>query len=333
MKITTGKRRRSMKFTVRKLNKQMEKAIWRFQRIRPFDNHGTLACGQNTFNNKVHYPLYVFDLTCINNYGQSVVHLPKVGLRFAQTGAFDNVTEPVWETVIGDAPNGQLGNQGWHAEKMPTSSAIENQAAGASFLRWIDLRLNCWGCQSRPTKFTIQIIKIKEEDYDPWKFVNANINTDLSTFQARQKHMSFWSSQVKSYAYNPIASIGTSDLQKGFKVVKNVSFTIDPTMSTESDPDPHVKTIKWFMKLNKYLNYKTHQENNSAINYESVYSNQYISDSGQSNNCYVGTRYKTILVVKALAVSPTNFEVSDTIDSARTPSFDILLRSCHEKFV
>lgn len=66
--------------------------------------------------------------------------------------------------------------------------------------------------------------------------------------------MQAWEEFVKQYTFNPIAKIDHY-IKRQFKVVKSMSFIISPTLTVEADVDPHVKTIDWFMRVNKLTHF------------------------------------------------------------------------------
>jgi len=69
-----------------------------------------------------------------------------------------------------------------------------------------------------------------------------------------------WEEQVKQYTFNPISKLDHY-IKSNFRIIKSMTVMISPTTTTESDADPHVKTVDWFMRINKMVNFDKQTRN------------------------------------------------------------------------
>lgn len=108
------------------------------------------------------------------------------------------------------------------------------------------LKLNLWGAKSKAVRYQIDVIQPKSDEVNPYHWA---IDTPMNTVAAQA-----WEEQVKQYTFNPISKLDHY-IKSNFKIIKSMSVMISPTSTTESDADPHVKTIDWFMRVNKMVQF------------------------------------------------------------------------------
>lgn len=138
-----------------------------------------------------------------------------------------------------------------------TTWGLEDNAAASTLplgrkalLNWTRARLLMYGKTSAPTRVQIQVVQFLDDLYCPEKQTFTSSYSPTLTNEAAE----LWSSIVKPLINNPIAS--QLKLKKPtYKVLKTVTVEINPTSSTESDADPHMKVIDLFSRWGKVFDF------------------------------------------------------------------------------
>lgn len=311
-----GKSRLSKKLSlIAQMNRIMklnqEKLIFRWNGVKNFDDNGFYWLRNRLIADRRYMPCYAFDLTsCINQRdGTQVLSAPlsQMYLIGGQVG-FD-ATSHVGPDGTTITPNLYV-EQGSYATAGADISPILPH--NKDILKWLAINMNCWGAKAKSTKFTIQIVRFKDEKLVP---------THLTA--ASEQRTALFQNIIKPYAYNPISTTATQ-LKKYYKVLKTETFMIQPTSTTESDADPHVKTVKWFVRLNRLLDY-VQRHNNLATNADVVDQADFSVNVGGQNDCYVKPEQRLYLMIYA-----SNFAIDAEDTNAETPSFDLSVRMCHQ---
>jgi len=125
-----------------------------------------------------------------------------------------------------------------------STSNMLNQ--GRQYHEYSHVKLNVWGAKAKAIRYQIDIVRPLSDEVNPYHW---GVNTPMGTAACEA-----WEEMVKQYTFNPIAKFDHY-IKKNFKTVKSISFIIDPTSTNESDADPHVKTIDWFIRVNKLTNF------------------------------------------------------------------------------
>lgn len=283
-----------------------EKIVYRWNGVKEFNDHGYYWLNNYISGDRRYMPCYSFDLTsCINSDGTSaIVPQPmsqlysiagQVGFEAQNNLASDGVTV---------TPNLQL-------ERAPGSSLSIVAPHNHSIMKWMSLKLNLWGCKNRSTRFLIQLVSFKDDNLLPHHITGANDNRS-ALFQ----------SIIKPFTFNPVSTTG-SQLRKYMKVLRSETFIIQPTSTTETDQDPHIKTLNWFIRLNRLVDYAVKQ-NILTSNVDVADQADFNIVQGQQNDCYANPSNRLYLMVYA-----SNYGADATQSNADTPSFDLSARMCH----
>lgn len=115
------------------------------------------------------------------------------------------------------------------------------------------MKLNLYGCKTRPTTFTLSLVRFKKDNYTP---VNDQATAEVPVCD--EIGTALWQSRVKRLVANPIAdqsSIRTGDMV----VISKRVYNIAPTSTTEADPDPHCITVNWTHDMNKIVSMRKYQ--------------------------------------------------------------------------
>lgn len=291
-----------------------EKVIYKWNGVKNFDDHGYYWFNNIADENTRYLPIYSFDLTsCVNttNNGTTIASIPMH--QMYQVGGDIGFAASLCPDVSG----GQTLTSTWGMERAPYSNSVDVISPATphskDILKWLSIKTNLWGCKARSTKFRLEIVQFKDEDLLPTSM------TPLNT-----KRTSLFQSLVKPLAYNPIASI-QSDMRKKYRVIKSETFIIQPTSTTETDQDPHVRTVNWFMRLDKLMDYAQTGKTLPAVA-DVADDSDYVQNLGNQNDAYIDPTKRMYLMLYA-----TNFGVdSQVLDNTQTPSFDLVVRSCHQ---
>lgn len=323
-KSTLSKNLTLVKQMNRIIKSNQEKLIFRWNGVKNFDDNGYYWLFNNlqAEGTRRYMPMYFFDLTsCINST--------------RQTGTVPTILypQPLTRCFIENSTGEVKFDNSVHYEADGTTQTADLQLERGSYgggtdgsglnhilphnkdiLKWVNIKLNCWGAKARSTKFTISIVRFKDHELQPTPFISAN-----------EKRNGLFQSLLKPIAHNPISMTG-SDMRKYMKVLRSETFLIQPTSTTETDQDPHVRTLKWFCKFNRLIDY-AQRENvlNRAV--DVVDESDFAVNIGNQNSSYAESTKRLYLMISA-----TNYGLDSTGESptnVETPSFDLAVRMCH----
>ncbi len=200
---------------------------------------------------------------------------------------------------------------------------IKQSHSGDQFDRayheYTHLKMNIWGAKSRAVRWQIDVLKPLSDEVNPFHWAQG-VPMDTVAAQAYEE-------MLKQYTFNPISKIDHY-VKRNFKTVKSISFIIQPTSTTETDQDPHVKTIDWFMRVNQMLNFDKVTRNSDGV---------YTMQDGNSLKTAVQEDTRTVhqtseyprdkqvllLMIRASDYSPATASFSNVIHG----SYDIDFRS------
>ena len=303
--------------TLKKLLKNMtDVTTFTWQKYARFGDNGQIFMNnhEDTVNGNWSLPCNVFDLTSVANWSNGALNAysPLWSLR-KKTAAGTNGRYD-WITVAGQDPTGTSSNT-WQVEKsshkVTTQMAYPNEQ---SVLKWASIELELWGMKNHPTKWTVEVCQFSE-DVCPSQGVSADGN-----------YNEFWDSMLKQYQYNPLANNLSGFGKKVFKVLRRYNVDIDPTASFENDADPHVKTMKIFLRFNRRCNYEW-KHSNAAGQTGAEFGSVNWQQEDNENQSTVHPNARVFLMLRA---SNYNYLTDNTqISSANTPSYSIKVKTQH----
>lgn len=309
------KKRTTLPSLVKEVRQKAETTLFRYGGfgLGPGAN-GFFWCNkQQDLNNPYDFmPLYMYDLTAVNNMVNNVQTLAQPFYRAksaAGNGSF------YWDAV-----------SGLHANGTPFSYLVNEKSTSASTsatlphlksrLLWTDVRLNLYGAKTKAIKWTIQVVKLNEDFLDPLDAAKYS-----SPSYGYQKMNACWQSLLKPSMYNPLALTGPGQT-RGIKVLKTFTTIIQPTSTTESDANPHTKILKWFMRWDRDINY---QQTAQFLPGPSLTGDEdYVEDINQASP-YTKNKSKIWLMIRCTDYSQSQSENTNTIHG----SFDMTIRANH----
>lgn len=320
MNITFGKK------VVDKLPKVVracvQSVLCRSQLVGQFDNIATATTApgaitlQNTQNGVgvVQLPILLFDVTSwFNNLAGAVTYSQPVWYM-----SMTNLGVVSWNNVV--AP--------WVLEdtQSPSSSTgtVPNQS---DLLKWVSLKFNCYGATARPTKYSIDLISLKEDYLHPDQCNGAAPTTNSTTNVSYGTEQStFWQSIVKPFVYNPIV-VGNYKAGGKMKTYFHKEFILEEKLSTEPSVEQftgHFKQVNIFMNMNRIQRYSW-----NTNGYQSATAQQTggIMVDIANPTCLVAPKARLYVMVRATSTLGT------VIDPTKHPSLDWVLRAKHENVV
>lgn len=311
------------RLTPRKIDKMsLDKVIFAFQKIGPFNDNGQQYISNYNDGATVTYkPLILFELNSINNYinGTQVPSCP------AYQMTVNNTTGVVgFATLAGQTPAGAVSNT-WQIEKSShTVGSSQSYPLDNAIHQWSSLDLECWGQVQKPTKYSIMLCQFSEDVLPPDLISGSQyVYGDLT---GNGNASEFWQSLVKHYSYSPLAKMDDGYNKKKYKILRSYTFNIDPTATYESDPDPHVKTMKLFFRFNRNCNFQWKFSNSNPQSSTQMNLPNWQQEDGE-NQCRVHPNARLFVMVRAsdftLKTSP------ELLSNATTPSISYRLRSAY----
>lgn len=259
------------------------------------------------------FPVYVFNLT--NVYNDALVPTPFYRLQQSGAGTFNFN----WSIMSGQTSSGGSSTS-LLVQESPGTSISTTQPGARSFLDWVRIRLNVYGATSRPSRVKISIVQFFDDDMQPEK--NAITGT--------QKHNQFWQSRIKPLISNPIA--GNNSVVRGaMKVLFCKVVDIDPTMTTESDPDPHMRTLDIFQRMNMLLNFQGDRGVSGTVS--EIYSAQRTKVDANSDSFDIlpsKTSQNRYLLIEGVNHTPLVATGDAGTTNTTNSSFDLHVQTCHK---
>lgn len=208
----------------------------------------------------------------------------------------------------------RAGNSTWVPENTVDASDA-NAPNRKSFIEYSQVHLNLYGVRQRATKWYVELIQLKDTAGD---FITAG----ASNIEKRK---------IYDHLSRPLLF---SNLNKGdpqtkadYKVLRRYETTIAPITTDEyngATSTPHMVTLKWFHRWNRWLSYDWQRDNVPATTQGAQFDSEESANVGR-----VEPRHRVYLVIRAL--SPSQRAVSPDVapDPITEPSFDFMLRTKH----
>lgn len=296
----------------------LEKLIYRWNGVKAFSGNGYYFLSNKTVDASTRaLPLYLFDLSAVNNLsgGTAINSVPFLQLQ-------QNIAGPMaFVPVQGLAADGATLTSNLVAEVSTTIGSGAGATAPApyskSVLESASIRMNCWGATSKATKYTLSVVRFTDDDLVP---THGTYAQDLAA--ATNKRTDLFQSIIKPLTFNPIASTGGA-FNRRMKVIKTMSFTVEPNPTTDGDADPQVKVVSWQLRLNKLLNFVEKSDTLTTI-IDTNDQADYAPNNGVQIKAQVQPTARTYLMIRA-----SNYGLDATESNVLTPSFDLSIKLHH----
>lgn len=313
-----GRKMTASKKTMMLTRANLERLVYRWNGVKAFTGNGYYWMSNKTVDATTRaLPLYLFDLTAVNNMsaGTAVLSVPMLQLQQNVGGAM------AFNPIQGLAEDGATLTSNLKLEQGTTigtgAGATLPQPYSKSVLESASIKLNCWGAVSKATRFQLSIVRFSDKDLVP---THGTYAVDLAA--ANTKRTDLFQSLIKSLTFNPISTTGGA-FNKRMKVIKSMNFTIEPQQTTDSDTDPSVKSVSWTLKLNKLLNFIENADVLTSI-VDTNDQADYQPQTGVQIRAQVKPTSRMYLMIRS-----TNYGLDAIESNVLTPSFDLSIKLNH----
>jgi len=255
-------------------------------------------------------PMFVFCLNQTNNTDDTAG--PMRQLRVSDIGQLS------FPNAINIGPDGVTATPKWSVEYAAPQPGAEAAAVRYIMSAWYDIRLNCYGATSQPTKYVVEIVSFNDAYCDP-------LETPSNPQEAADRQ-ALYQSMVQKLMSNPMLPSPHLSNKK-YRVHASTSFVLQPTTTIESDPTPSNRIIRMFVKDGSLYDYMYHADGFVGVGADDKLSTtQYVVD-GVGVGDYVETpkaKARKWLVIRAM--NTTRIAVGALETRVNTPSFDIIVR-------
>lgn len=314
VKAPMGSRRKLMS-TLLKANTHFVK--YHFQGVKEFDNHGYYWMSNYVDGLGTRFlPLYMFDLTAGLNADQSgVMVYSQPFVRALMNNANGRI---FFQPVNGLQYDGTTLSPNLQIETAPSNSSSTYFPYVKDILSNIQIKLNLWGASHKGTHFYVQIVQVTENDLLPSHLIEASTSTQVTA-----ERTAFYQGLLKHLTFNPITSSSTIHSRK-LKIIRTWKVEIDPAESSENDSDPHVKTLKISIPINRLVNYV---QTSGFVTTGADFAEQadYSINTGHQLSAQTDGRRRLYLMIRA-----SNYGTDADNTNVNTPSFDMVVRLTHK---
>lgn len=156
-----------------------------------------------------------------------------------------------FEPVAGYEASGITLDSRWQTANWtgPTSAA---SCGGRAILKWSEIRADIWGTKEHPCEWTFTLCQLDDRvlptGHDYTTYLNGNaLDANATTW---------WDSFSQQLVFTPSdRKINDGVYANVVKVLDRRTFVMNPTSTTETDTDPHVRSIRLFYNMNRKLNF------------------------------------------------------------------------------
>jgi hypothetical protein len=211
------------------------------------------------------------------------------------------------------------------------TSAVTKPLGRKAMCLWTRLRLCFYGKKNDPTRIRIRMIKFTDQEMCPENY-NYDSATTLNVYSAASNTLNekadvneFWREYVKPLINNPLSGQIRTQTDRKMIVLKEHTFSLDPTVSISNDTDGHKRVVDLFQRWGKVCdfsapNYQAFTE--ATLDGENIFPVSSIGYQAQlskpeDNIYYLIDSYQPVKIDEGAAV-----------DSTLTASMDYNLQTC-----
>lgn len=116
-----------------------------------------------------------------------------------------------------------------------------------SILKWSELRFDFWGAKDHPCEWTITLCQ----------FDDAVLPAPATLIINDRQAVDWWDAVSSKLIFSPSERKAQNGIGRNMlKVLDRRSFILNPTSTTESDADPHVRSVRLFYNFNRKVNFE-----------------------------------------------------------------------------
>lgn len=287
----------------------IERMIFTHRNLGPFNDYGKVYMkNYQDAGGNVTYPLMMFELNSAPQYIGGTLTACNPVYTMYQTAA----NQIAWSPETGLLPDGTTTSANWQLENSPHVTSSHASVPGDNAIhKWSSLDLELWGAKNKGTKYHIALVQFSEDVLPDW---------GTRTGQSAE----FWQALVKHYTYSPLAKMETGWGKNKMKILKQYTYNIDPTSTTENDPDPHVKTLKLFYRFNRMSNFQWMYATPNVLSTADMDQADWRNEQGNLQN-QVHPNARIYVMVRASNF--TKVTAPTAVDNTTSPSISWRLRT------
>jgi len=298
-------------------------------------------------NTRVDMPVHLWDLTAVPQGNNSTsLQYPATFHQLYFTSQATTANH-VWETRIGGSAASQVGNfvtrsnmidkpWSWYptdgnTSLRPSLAASELNkivAPGAkSVLQRVVVKMILNGPQTKPTKWCIQLVQLKQD-------VTPGVSNTISTSNPNGINPTgilladaFWQTIAKPYGFSPLDSNMPRRLRQYMKVLKTWTVVMDTPESGEDHLKARMHHLTLNLNLNRACNYLWGSDlDKIQMNAADIPENGFLNNADNEYVCQVHPNARVWLMVRALCeFQGPNVGASEQL----FPSYDVIMNATH----
>lgn len=285
----------------------------------PIDANGNMTLAPPGFfkmsnspnaNTQAFNPLYAFDLTTCPN-----TSISSNGVCYQI--AYDSTLASY--TWIARDGQDNLGSASPGYTREDNTSSISSMNSQHIQTDWFDIRAVCYGARTQPTYYDFMIVQFTKDYLHPCNYAST---TGFLPAEEAAAQTSFWTSMTKNISFSAILP-AARDSMRGLRVLRRFRFTLQPSLTVESDRNPNMRIVKLFQKHYSFDNYNYGKGLASGVTAETIDSARYQTDNNQNIRNHPDERARTYLIIRASNTTEQPV-AGETVDN--TPSFDLIIR-------
>lgn len=265
----------------------------------------------------VDLPFYLYNVTAATNDG--IQPVPFYRLRLNGTG--NQIA------LLSEPGQNSTGAVTFTTSLRDSPASTTNGVGSRSYLDWLRVRMNLYGQRTRTTEVNVKLVTLDQKVFET---SNAGSNVYIPETEPAQ---AFWKKLFRPYMSNPIAG-GSSVNQFYMKTIASKKYMIDPTTTIENDPDSNIKTIDWFHRIGKVINYQRKGNDVTAAQMQQGDLTTVNANSDGFNCTPINAKQAVWLMVYASNYNPVTKATWDGYTAAQksdyAASFDLNIETCHK---
>lgn len=243
-KIRDGRWRNALLPT---LKANLYRQDYTFKRLKSFESRGSVGMDYSiAADGHAFMPLYTLALNGVKqaHFGQDGSVISPV-LSAQPFRRYQRQASGHWVSV---ASHGFLtdGTQSLNLEDPSTHLEDAGGMGPSGFLKWTSVKFNFWGARKKQTTFYVDIVRATDHNGCPYAY-----NSGSSLPDVLGQHLD---EIMRPLTVNPIATANNL-VRSPWKVLKRIKVELDPVVTTEGDPDGHVKTLELFNRWGRIVRF------------------------------------------------------------------------------
>jgi len=326
------KAKKSMTDVYKRINAALEPAYYRWQRLIGYEvAAGALALARGVVGvppaagSEEAMPMFMFNLSAVDRMRTGLAPGIQCAYQLKKVWPATGVVSPQYSFnfVTGNAPDGTVSQLPWLRE----NSSSTNPQCIRDILEWVDIRMDCIGATTIPTKWEISIVQFKDVTFEP-EYQLANSTLDIDVMHRERQRALLYDAWINPWISHPILlqnpKLNATVIKQNVKVLFKQSFITQAKESTDlytSGQEKIIKIFKWFNKTQVYEWDEANRPPNPQVG--GVETMGYAQNNPPAIQNDVEPKQRLYLVVKAQC---------HTVNSATAtvcPSFDIVMRKKH----